>query len=144
MTADIRWTQRLANFKNALAQLNQAVELGKKRPYTDLERQGLIQAFEFTHELAWKLLKDYLDFQGNSELITGSRDAAREAFKRSIISDGEVWMKMIESRNLTSHTYNVKVAQDISNKITSEYVTKFQSLQQTMEDFENKLKNENK
>ena len=59
---DIRWKQRFDNFNNAFHQLHLAVELSKTRQLTDLERQGLIQSFEFTHELAWKVLKDYLEY----------------------------------------------------------------------------------
>ena len=97
---DIRWKQRLHNYKLALTQLRNAVEIGKQRKYSDLETQGLIQAFEFTHELAWKLIKDYLSYQGNDQMISGSRDATKEAFKLGIISDGEDWMQMIESLSL--------------------------------------------
>jgi len=76
---DIRWEQRLGNYSMALAQLSKAVDLAGQRPLSDLEQQGLIQAFEFTHELAWNVMKDYFAFQGNPS-ITGSRDAARESF----------------------------------------------------------------
>ena len=77
---DVRWHQRLSNYNKALLQLNKAVEIANKRTLTDLEQQGLIQSFEFTHELAWNVMKDYFYYQGNTE-IRGSRDATREAFK---------------------------------------------------------------
>nr|WP_232424788.1 nucleotidyltransferase substrate binding protein [Algoriphagus resistens] len=79
MEQDIRWHQRLENYSKAFGQLEKAVSLSKKCELSDLEEQGLIQAFEFTHELSWNLLKDYLIFQGNSS-ITGSRDATRGPF----------------------------------------------------------------
>ncbi len=85
---DIRWRQRLANYRKALEQLDAAVSLAQYRELTDLERQGLIQAFELTHELAWNLMKDYFAYQGNAD-ITGSRDAIREAFDKGLITDGE-------------------------------------------------------
>lgn len=85
---DVRWKQRLNNFLPAFNQLKAGVELSATRELTDLEKQGLIQAFEFTHELAWNVLKDYFDYQGGN-LITGSRDATREAFNKGLIQDGD-------------------------------------------------------
>ena len=117
---DIRWEQRLANYSTALAQLTKAVELAGQRPLSDLEKQGLIQAFEFTHELAWNVMKDYFAFQGNQS-ITGSRDAVRESFNKGLIADGEGWMEMIKSRNQSSHTYNQNVAEEIVDKIVARY-----------------------
>ena len=112
-TIDIRWQQRFHNFLKAFSLLEQAVMQCKKSGLSDLEEQGLIQRFEFTHELAWKVLKDYFEYQGNSD-ITGSRDATREAFNRGIIQDGEAWM--IKSRNKSSHTYNEDTAKEIVQK----------------------------
>ena len=109
MTLDIRWKQRFDNFQRALHQLTLAMELKAQRPLSELEQQGLIQGFEFTHELAWNVLKDYLEMEGIQGLV-GSRSTAREAFKRGLVRDGEVWMDMIEKRNLSSHTYNQAVA----------------------------------
>jgi len=121
---DIRWQQRLNNYGKALAQLTKAVELGRQRALSELEKQGLIQAFEFTHELAWNVMKDYFEYQGNTS-ITGSRDATREAFQRGLVVDGEGWMEMIKSRNQTSHTYNEKVADEISSRIMDLYASLF-------------------
>jgi len=129
---DIRWQQRLANYRTALAQLTGAVELAGQRPLSYLEKQGLIQAFEFTHELAWNVMKDYFAFQGNPA-ITGSRDAVRESFNMGIIADGEGWMEMIRSRNLTSHTYNLQVAEEIVELILKRYHPLFQAFQQQMQ-----------
>lgn len=121
---DIRWHQRLNSYQKALAQLGNAVELRTQRELSNLEQQGLIQAFEFTHELAWNLIKDYFAYQGNTE-ITGSRDAAREAFTNNLISDGEGWMEMVRSRNLTSHSYNQSTAQEIITKVCNSYYALF-------------------
>lgn len=93
-TTDVRWQQRFASYKKALAQLKDAVTLSKQRPLSQLEKQGVIQAFELTHELAWNVLKDFLQDQGNQN-IKGSKDATREAFKVALITDGEQWMAMI-------------------------------------------------
>ena len=113
---DIRWIQRLENFQRALATLQRAIELGRARPLSELEEQGLIQAFEFTHELSWLLIRDFLVDQGVAG-ISGSRDAVREAVVRQLLPQGDetVWMAMIRSRNLTSHTYNPAVAREIAD-----------------------------
>jgi len=134
---DVRWKQRLNNFRQALKQLSDAVKLAQSRPLNDLEKQGLIQAFEFTHELAWNVLKDYFEYQGNAS-ISGSRDAAREAFQKGLIQNGEVWMEMIRSRNQTSHTYNEEIATEITEKVTLEYYPEFVSLEKKMSEFEQK------
>lgn len=134
---DIRWRQRLANFRRALARLREAVSLARQRPLSDLERQGLIQAFEFTHELSWNLLRDYFRYQGNTG-ITGSRDAVREAFAAGLVNDGEGWMDMIASRNRTSHTYNEGVAADIASRIIERYTPLFESLLEKMSAIESR------
>lgn len=127
---NIRWIQRFKHFTKALLQLEQAVELSRTRALSDLEKQGLIQAFEsfeYTHELAWKTLNDFLEDKGVYNLY-GSRDSTREAFKRGLIDDGEVWMDMIKSRNLSSHTYNQEIADAIAGRIVERYATAFQQL----------------
>ncbi len=131
MSDDIRWKQRFDNFNRALAQLTLAVDLSKQRDYTDLEKQGVIQGFEFTHELAWNVLKDFLEFEGIQGIV-GSRGSVREAFKRGVITDGEVWMDMIEKRNLSSHTYNAAIAQQLVDSIVNTYYPAFVAMQQGM------------
>lgn len=126
-STDIRWQQRFANYRKALARLSEAIALRQQRELTELERQGLIQAFEFTHELAWNTFKDIAEFQGATGLW-GSRDATRYAFKTGLIEDGENWMKMIESRNLSTHTYNESVAQEVENRIANSYFELFHRL----------------
>lgn len=128
---DIRWKQRFDNYQRAFNALQEAVELAQQRPLSKLEQQGLIQGFEFTHELAWKTLKDFLDYRGVSGII-GSRDAARVAFREGLIADGETWMEMIKSRNLTSHTYREEVANDIAEKILKQYFSAFCKLKKTL------------
>src|SRR3990167_6637217 len=120
MDKDIRWHQRLQRYQQALAQFSKAIALSQQRALSDLEKQGLIQGFEFTHELAWKLMKDYFFHQGQSH-ITGSRDATREAFDAGLIQEGEVWMEMIKSRNQTSHTYHQAIADEIASQIIKNY-----------------------
>lgn len=132
MTDDIRWKQRFDNYKRALHQLTLAVQLLEQRPLSDLEKQGVIQGFEFTHELAWNVLKDYLEYEGIQGLI-GSRSAVREAFKRGLISNGEAWMDMIEKRNLSSHTYNLDVATVLVAAIRDAYYPAMLALQERLE-----------
>ncbi len=124
---DIRWKQRFSNYKKALSQLESAVVLMRDRGLSDLEKQGLIQAFEVTYELAWNTLKDYLRWQGIGE-ITGSRDTIREAFARELIDDGEVWMKMLADRNRTTHTYNEATTRGIIENVQQSYINQFAAL----------------
>ena len=128
MEQDIRWQQRFHNYKRALAELTEAVELNQARKLSKLESQGLIQAFEYTHELAWKTLKDFLVSRGNSQIF-GSKDATREAFSLGLIENGETWMSMINSRNQTSHTYDEAIAQQMVNHILVDYYLQFRALQ---------------
>lgn len=132
---DIRWLQRLSNYSLALQRLTDAVQLTQQRDLSPLEQQGLIQAFEFTHELAWNVMKDYFFWQGSSG-ITGSRDATREAFSKAIVDDGEGWMEMIKSRTQTSHTYNQDVAEQIAGLITQRYYPLFVAFEKKMRSIE--------
>jgi len=124
---DIRWKQRFENFQKAYAEFKEAIELANSRELSKLEKQGLIQSFEYTHELAWNTLKDFFIEQGNTT-ITGSKDATKEAFKVGLITKGEDWMDMILSRNLSSHTYNLETANLITNKIIKTYFSLFTDL----------------
>ena len=130
-TDDIRWHQRLANYSRALMQLQKAVALRQSRELSELEQQGLIQAFEFTHELAWKVMKDYLRSLGMDALIA-SRDSTRAAFAAELILDGEAWMDMILSRNLSSHTYNLDIAANLVSKIVPTYASLFGAFEKKM------------
>jgi len=125
---DVRWVQRFDNYQRALAQLTKFIDKGE---LNELEEQGLIQAFEYTHELAWNVLRDYLREQGNPD-IYGSRDATREAFKLDLIEDGDSWMDMIRDRNRTTYTYNQETAQAIAANITGRFFTLFVMLQEKM------------
>jgi nucleotidyltransferase substrate binding protein (TIGR01987 family) len=122
---DVRWIQRFHSFIKAFAQLCDAIKVAQVRGLTELEKQGLIQSFEFTHELAWKTLKDFLENRGEIG-IYGSKDATRKAFAAGLIEDGEAWMEMIQSRNRSSHTYNEAIANDIARAIVSVYFESFE------------------
>jgi nucleotidyltransferase substrate binding protein (TIGR01987 family) len=106
---DIRWVQRYNNYTKALDKLSEAVQIFENEyawqdAVDELLKEGLIQRFEYTHELAWKVMKDYAQYQGYTN-IQGSRDAFRKAFEMGII-ENEAWMESINDRNLTSHNYD--------------------------------------
>jgi len=124
---DIRWKQRFNNYIKALQNLRGAIELMEERDLSDLEKQGVIQSFEFTHELAWKVLKDYLKYQGIVEIV-GSKDASREAFKNGLIEHGDDWMEMIKARNLTSHTYDPATAEQIVQNVQEKFHPAFEAM----------------
>jgi len=135
MDKDIRWKQRFENYMKALATVKGAVELAISRDLSDLEKQGLIKGFEFTFELAWNLMKDYLEEQGITDII-GSKGAIRHAFNKNIIMDGQVWMDMIEARNLASHSYDEKTAQELITAIIDTYYSQFNLLAEKMNNME--------
>lgn len=118
---DVRWRQRLDNFRRAFATLERVdAGIGDRAP-SDVERLALVQGFEFTHELAWNLLRDYLLERGNPT-IAGSKDATRLAFQVGLLTDGELWMGMIVDRYLTSHTYEAELADAVAERVRHQYV----------------------
>ncbi len=129
MHKDIRWQQRFANYQKALAQLQKFIDKGE---LSELEEQGLIKAFEYTWELAWNTIKDFLEFKGQSG-IYGSRDSIQKGFQVGIIEDGAGWMDMLKSRNQTSHTYNEETAREISDAVKATYFALFIQLKHTFE-----------
>ena len=131
---DVRWIQRFANFQKAFGQLTKFID---KAELSELEEQGLIKAFEYTFELAWTTLKDFLEYRGQSD-IYGSRDAIRKAFQLNLIGDGENWMDMIVSRNRTSHAYNKETAEEICRAVENVYFALFQQFEKKL----SKLKKE--
>jgi nucleotidyltransferase substrate binding protein (TIGR01987 family) len=137
-TQDVRWIQRFNHFTKALSQLREAITLAQARPLSKLEEQGLIQAFEFTHELAWNTLKDFLEKRSVQNLY-GSRDTTREAFKTGLIQNGQAWMDMILSRNLTSHTYDEDTAAEIVSAIRTAYFAEFEALQIKLEELKKEM-----
>ena len=129
MQNDIRWKQRFDNYQKALMQFTKFIEKGE---LSELEEQGIIKAFEYTYELAWKVIKDYYEEQGEVS-IQGRRDALRLAFQRGLITDGDNWMNMIKSRIASVHTYNLEVAQQINQDIHDIYFQLFTELKEKME-----------
>jgi nucleotidyltransferase substrate binding protein (TIGR01987 family) len=132
---DIRWLQRFSNFQKALARLNQAAKIVKEKIDFDEEvdellEEGLIQRFEYTHELAWKVMKDYAEYQGYIN-IRGSRDAIRQALAINIIDDAQ-WMDSIADRNMTSHLYDDNEVTRIYEKISAIYLPLFCEFEKKM------------
>ena len=125
---DIRWQQRFSNYRKALAKLTQAVDLlsvqvERDESVDELLQEGLIQRFEYTHELAWKVMKDYAEYQGYTD-IRGSRDAIRKALEMNLIDDRR-WMETIEDRNLTSrYCENIELT-EVLNRIENVYYPMF-------------------
>ena len=120
-----RWEQKLNSYRKALGRLAEVVNVMKIRQLNDFEADGLIQRFEFTFELAWKLMKSYADYQGTDKEIMGSRDAIRWAFENKLIEDSDVWMEMIKRRNDTSHTYDEDTAADVVRSVKESYYQAF-------------------
>lgn len=129
---DVRWRQRFQNFDKAFLQLKAAVDLYPN--LSDLEKEGLIQRFEYTFELAWKTLKDYLENQ--QVPVKFPRDTIKQAFQYEMITDGDVWMDMLEKRNLIAHTYDEKNFQKAIKIITGQY---FSALRQLHSDLQGML-----
>lgn len=132
---DVRWKQRFTNFEKALSQLTKGIENNNINT-PDIIKEGIIQRFEFTHELAWKVMKDFLDYEGIKNIV-GSRSATREAFNKGLIEAGQEWMDMIESRNETVHTYNADILEKQYNKIIHTYYSLLLEFYKTMKTFLN-------
>ncbi len=134
MEKDIRWIQRFDNYKKAFLNLKNAVDLSQTRVLSDLEKQGLIQSFEFTYELAWKTLKDYLNYMQVEAKFP--REVMKLSFSYELIADGDIWMDMLEKRNLMAHTYDEETFQLAYDLITNKY---FAQLNLLLEMFEKKI-----
>ena len=132
---DVRWLQRFSNYRKALAKLGKAVDIVSSQmeedeEIDDLLEEGLIQRYEYTHELAWKVMKDYAEYQGITG-ISGSRDAIRQTLQFGLI-DNENWMRSISDRNLTSHQYDEDTAKAIVENITEIYYPLFVKYEKVM------------
>lgn len=121
-TPDIRWQQRLQNFDRALSLLEEALEHGPAA-LNQLEKEGVVQRFEYTLELAWKTLKDYLEASGIVLNAVTPRQVVKDAFVAKIVLDGQAWIDMIDHRNLLSHTYDPVNFEDAVAAIDDRYLT---------------------
>jgi nucleotidyltransferase substrate binding protein (TIGR01987 family) len=129
---NIRWKQRFENFEKAFNQLSIAVQQIAK--LSDLEKEGLIQRFEYTFELAWKTMKDYLESQ--NVVANYPREVIKESFYYGLLENGDVWMEMLEKRNLLAHTYNEIFFNTAIEIIVNEYFPLVQTLYTKIKEFE--------
>lgn len=117
---DMRWKQRFVNFERAYARLCEGAETLKRDPDSILMQAGLIQMFEFSFELAWKVLKDFLVDEGF--VVASPKETIKLAFQCGYISNGDVWMQALQDRNLTTHTYDDDTAAAVVADINSRYI----------------------
>jgi nucleotidyltransferase substrate binding protein (TIGR01987 family) len=129
---DIRWKQRFSNYEKALGHLNNIVEHTRGKDLEDMEKLALIKAFELTFELAWNVMKDYLQNMGVTGII-GSKGAIRQAFSDGLISNGQLWMEMVAERNETAHAYDQAVADTLAGRINRDFYPEFLSFKQKMD-----------
>jgi hypothetical protein len=125
---DIRWKQRFQNYNRALFLLSDALKDGSEK-LSLLEKEGTLQRFEFTFELAWKLMKDYLEESGIIINPITPKQVIKQAFTAKIISDGQVWIDMLLSRNLMSHTYDFIKFEAIAKDVEQKYLTSMKQLE---------------
>jgi nucleotidyltransferase substrate binding protein (TIGR01987 family) len=130
MTQEIRWPQRFRPYQVALFQLAKTIDMS---PLSEIEQLGLIKAFEITCDLAWNLMRDYFVFHGVTN-ITDARESVRAAYEKNIISDGDTWMEMVKSQNMTAHSYNPEVIDLLSEKIITSFYPLFQDFHDKMRD----------
>ena len=121
---EIRWRQRFDNFQRAYKRLEEAVS--RANELDDLAKEGLIQRYEITFELSWKLLKDYLEAEGF--IVNSPRSAIKTAVEQNIITNGETWMEMLYSRNLTTHTYDEAMFNETFDAVINDYFELIRSL----------------
>ena len=131
--SDIRWQQRLQNYSRALSLLQSALQLGPSA-LNDLEKEGTVQRFEYTVELARKTLKDYLEFSGLELTSVTPKSVVKAAFAARIISDGQLWIDMIDHRNLLSHKYDQALLSRGLDEIQRRYLPALVGLHQQLQE----------
>lgn len=119
--SDFGWRRRLGSFRAAFGKLKEAVDLSRRRPLSDLEQLGLIKRFDFTWKLAWKVMRDYLSYQGFPS-IEGPGDAIRQSFQSGLIADEAVWVESIAGRKLSARAYEAETAEALAALIKGPYV----------------------
>ena len=120
--------QKIENYNSALAQLEQAVAIYQKSQQDALYRDGLIQRFEFTVELSWKSLKEYLEDQGVVLAASSPRAVLKDAYAAGVIQDAERWNRILTARNITSHVYDEKTADGVAAQICNDFLPVLQAL----------------
>jgi len=116
---DKRWLLRFENFEKAFSRLQSALKVTEEHPNDELFQAGLIQTYEFTFELAWKTLKDYLEAEGFD--VPSPRKTIRQAFQAGYLKDGEDWLKALDDRNRTAHAYGESLAKQVIADIRNKY-----------------------
>lgn len=124
-TGPPRWHYRLASYRRAFLLLREALD---EEDLSQLEREGTIQRFEYTMELAWKVMKDYLEAQNVVLTQVTPRAVIRAAFEAQIIDDGEAWMDALDDRNKMSHTYNFERFEEVLERVRSRYLAAMDDL----------------
>ena len=119
-----RFDERKVDYKNALTRLKEALQ---EEP-SEIVIDGILHRFEFTFELAWKCIKDYLEYMGISEKIGSPRENIQLAYKHGIISDGDLWIEMMLARNSLSYLYDEQQSRQVYNDIKSKYINAFEEL----------------
>ncbi len=129
MNPDVRWKQRFQNFDRACGLLREALARGPSA-LSMLEKEGVIQRFEYSFELAWKTIKDYLEEDGLVISPVTPRQVLKDAFAAKVLTDGQVWINMLDNRNLLSHTYDALVFEKAVNAIAAHYLPAMEELRQ--------------
>jgi nucleotidyltransferase substrate binding protein (TIGR01987 family) len=132
MKTDIRWRQRLNSFHQSIDNLDVVHNRARDHELDRVELQALIKSFELSYETGWNLMKVWLEYHGTPG-ITGSRDAIRKAFNVGLLSDGSIWMEMLQTRNRTAYTYNESVAREVAQQILEKYYSALHDLLDTMD-----------
>lgn len=136
--ADIRWKHRFANYKKAHASLNKKASafFGEKSGggiEGEIAVEALVKCFEFTFELAWQTMKDYISYKGYVKEIYGSRDSIKAAQEFALIEDGQIWIDMVDDRNRAAHAYDERNAKDLARRVVERYRAEFVQFEEKME-----------
>ena len=127
-----RWLYRFNNYKRAFSLLKKAIELMETRELSELEKEGVVQRFEYTMELSWKVMKDYLESENVVFDQVTPRTVIRTAFEANFINDGELWMEMLDARNLMSHEYELEEFEQLVDDLRNRYIDAFSTLNQKL------------
>jgi len=139
METDIRWVQRLNNFTKALNKIREALEnISSTAELSDLEKEGLIQRFEYTYELAWKTLKDLLEYKGYTD-VKSPNEVLKQGFADGYIQNHDQWRLMQRARNITSHIYDEQEALNITEEISKVYFRLLEALNKKLQEEKEKL-----
>ncbi len=134
MVEDVRWIQRFQNFDRAFKLINSALKDHTFKQLSDLEQEGVIQRFEYTYELAWKTMKDYLEDNGITFSPVTPRNVIKEAFAAGVIRNGQTWIDMMLHRNMLAHTYDFSRFTEVLTAIEGQYLSAFHDLHEWLQD----------